>query len=319
MNQQFTESFQECGGEVFRAGGGAGDEHDEIVFARECRFEDTLQFAEDIRHGLEYFRLRAALRGQRREHLPVHFEQRAFRQGRRGVFRADDFVAGGDDQNARLFKNLDRQYPGGEQGGLVVGPQTVAGREEDFALDDIFSRLAHVAPRIGRLADFPALQRFLRLFDHHDRVFSIREGIAGVHRVSGIAREEDGFFGQRAERVGGLHRDAVHRGGMVRRHGRERLYRSGEHAAECAPYGNRLRPDPQAAETPPEDAPRLVERLQMPIDSFFSFHRSLRFKTETHPPVPRRGCLRRVSVQRRSRPPSRGSTACPTCRRRAAR
>ena len=64
VNQQFAEFFEERGGEVFRAGGSAGDEHDEIVSAHERGFESAFQFAEDIRHGRSDLRIRAALRGQ---------------------------------------------------------------------------------------------------------------------------------------------------------------------------------------------------------------------------------------------------------------
>ena len=139
---------------VPRSGGRTGDQQQQVVIrghSRPHRFQNATGV---VRDNVVDDRIASALRGQRRQHLSVDFEDcsRSDRVGR--VFRPDDLVTGRNNQHARPPYNLDLQHAGREQCRLIDGPDALTRGKQDLAADDVFARFAHVLPRIDGLANF---------------------------------------------------------------------------------------------------------------------------------------------------------------------
>ena len=68
----------------------------------------------------------------------------------RGSMRRHDFIAHGNDSNARAPSDLDESYAQGHQPSQVLGPQELTSRKDQLPTLDVFAHLDHVLARRDR-------------------------------------------------------------------------------------------------------------------------------------------------------------------------
>ena len=101
-------------------------------------------------------------------------------------------------------------------------------REDELALDDVFSRHAHVLPRGERGLDPDgAGDRLMHVFDHDDAVHPLGHRVARVEGMGFLAQQElPGTHGRGARGFRRSEGVAVHGGGVKMRAGNLRVGRA---------------------------------------------------------------------------------------------
>ena len=241
-----AEPADDAMGHVARALGRAARQHQHVAGLQRLAhrgFELRLVVGD----GAEKHRLAAVLRDRRRDDRAVGVVDRGRAQRLAGLHQ---FVAGGDDGDARPARDGDLRDAAGRQHADLARADDGAGAQQRLAAGDIGAGIGHELPGGSGAADFDrARSRRLRVLDHHDGVRPARHRTAGRDR-RGRSRQyrprRRGAAGDHlvvqhhahrrrlagGSEIGGTHRKAVDIGAVERRHVDRRHDVLGERAAE---------------------------------------------------------------------------------------
>jgi hypothetical protein len=184
-------------------------------------------------NGAEEHRLAAILAHRRGDDRAVGVVDRG---GAQWLSRLNQFVAGGDDGDARPARDQDLRDPAGRAHADLARADHGAGPQQHLAARDIGAGIRYELPRRGGTSDFDrAIANGLGMLDHHDGISTARQRTAGrngcgrarQHRPRRRGAAGDDLVGQHdpdrrrlagGGEIGGAHREAVHVGAIERWH-----------------------------------------------------------------------------------------------------
>ena len=290
VDQDFSQLGHRRLGEVLGSGRRSPHGHDNLVVVLQGFVHRLLNLGDVIDHNFSLDEFSPRRFHQLPQHVGIGFQHLSWLEvGQVHAPPVPDLRPGGNDQHARLFPHFYFEHAAGEQRPQAIGGHRVVSGKQQFRGHDVLPHLSDVLPGKRRADDLqPVVVQGVDVFDHDHGVGPLRKHMPGIDEKRVFILDQHlgtGFAG--AERLLGVHRDAVHGRRVKVGRGQLREHRFRQHPSHRIRRCHSLGPHGFDMRKPLEQSlPCFVHGFHLQVDISFRSHLHYLLNSRQHSQPP---------------------------------